>query len=293
MTVNVDNIKKRLFTKKILKDMILLNESDYYKVIKPLQLVLINNLFARSVVEKKISGKIYVDDLVKPKTFYVVHPYGMGLLFGDCTNAEFNSNFKEYGLNCNYIRNSYEWMQTFPDEWNDTISKLFGNKLVHSTENTKETGIIELNTRVNFKFDYAKYQSIKKIDDAIFEIKRSDANIYENMPGTVVPKYFWKNADDFLENGIGFSLLYEEHLAATVFSAFIHDDKLELGIETVNEFRKKGLAKIACCAMIDYCIENRYEPIWSCRLENIASYILAQKIGFDPISKTPYYRLSK
>ena len=216
--------------------MILLEKEHYYKVLKPLQGVSINHLFARAVVEKKISGKIYVDNLINPKTFYVIESYGMSLLFGDWTNTTFNNSFKDYALNTNHIRDNYEWMQTFPDNWNDMLSSLFGNILVESAENKKETGVIELNTRVNFKFCYEKYVNRKK-------------KVIDNI--------------------------------------------LEIGIETNNEFRRKGFAELVCCKLIDFCISNKYEPIWSCRLENTGSYMLAQKVGFEVAYKKPYYRLSK
>jgi hypothetical protein len=54
-----------------------------------------------------------------------------------------------------------------------------------------------------------------------------------------------------------------------------------------------GFAEYTCSALIDYCIENNYEPVWACHLENIGSYKLAQKIGFTPSALIPYYRLSK
>ena len=113
------------------------------------------------------------------------------------------------------------------------------------------------------------------------------------MKGSVVPFYFWDSEDDFLKNGVGFSLFYKDKLSSTAYSSYIHDDKLELGIETVEEFRGKGFAEYTCSALIDYCIENNFEPVWACRLENIGSYKLAQKIGFIPSAEIPYYRLSK
>jgi hypothetical protein len=61
--------------------------------------VQINNLLARSVIEKHVTGSIFVDNILDPHTFYVVHPYGMSLLFGDHTNKEFNNQFKSYALN--------------------------------------------------------------------------------------------------------------------------------------------------------------------------------------------------
>lgn len=273
--------------------MILLNKKDYLKLIEPLKNVSINNLFARAVIEQKAPGVIYVDDIKNQNTFYVLHSYGMSLLFGDWTNNEFNQQFKEYALNSNHIRDKYEWMQVFPDDWNNILSNLFGNNLVKHIDNTKESGVVELNSRVNFKFSYEKYMKrIKKENENVMIIK-TDADIFLNMSGAVAPKYYWHNEIDFLENGVGFSLLYNKQLAATAFSSWIFEDKLEIGIETIEEFRGKGFAEMVCEAIIEYCIANKYEPIWSCRLENNGSYKLALKLGFEPIMEKPYYRLSK
>jgi RimJ/RimL family protein N-acetyltransferase len=71
----------------------------------------------------------------------------------------------------------------------------------------------------------------------------------------------------------------------------VHDNYLELGIETVEAYRGKGLAQSVCSALIDYCLQNNYEPVWSCRFENTASYRLAQKLGFEPVSTRTYYKL--
>jgi hypothetical protein len=273
--------------------MVLLDKEHYEKVIEPLKSVAINHLFARAVVEKMKDGKIYVDSLKNPKTFYVIEAYGMSLLFGDWTNSVFNNKFKEYALNHNNIRDRYEWMQTFPDEWNDTLTNLFGMDLVDSVNNKKETRIIELNTRVNFKFSHEKYANRKKIDISGIEIVKTDANVFRNMPGSVTPKYFWDDADDFLKNGMGYSLFYNRQLAATAFSSCKIGDLFEIGVETKSEFQGKGFAQIVCCALIDYCIENTFTPIWSCRLANTASYTLAQKVGFEVAYEKPYYRLSK
>ena len=79
--------------------MILLPDDKFYILSAPLAKVQINNLFARSVIEKHVSGKIFVDQPDNPETYYVIHPYGISLLFGDFNNQNFNSRFKEYALN--------------------------------------------------------------------------------------------------------------------------------------------------------------------------------------------------
>lgn len=272
-----------------------LGKKDYSKLLEPIKNVSFNNLFARSVIEQKVDGKIFVDNTDNPQTYYVIHPYGMTLLFGNSNNDEFNSSFREYALNLNHVRGKHEWMQVFPYNWNNVLNELFKNNLIKSVDNIekKEKGIIELNTRVNFKFNLDKYLRLRRTSSAPeIKIVRANKQIFRDMKGTVVPVNFWNNEDDFLKNGIGFSLFYNNKLASTAYSSFIIDDKFELGIETVEEFRGKGFAEITCSALIDYCIENNYEPIWACRLENIGSYRLAQKIGFEPFFEIPYYRLS-
>ena len=81
-----------------------LDKEKYSKVVDALSEVKINNLFARAVVENHVSGKVYVDDTDIPTTFYVVHPYGMSLLFGKHNNQEFNQALKVYALNKNHIQ---------------------------------------------------------------------------------------------------------------------------------------------------------------------------------------------
>lgn len=273
----------------------LLDVNKYDKLIEPLKKVTINNLFARFVVEKKVNGLIYVDNTDNPKTFYVIHPYGISLLFGDCTNKEFNQNLRNYALNLNKQRSKHEWMQAFPNEWHMVLNELFKDCMIKSADNIEnlDGNIIELNTRVNFKFVLNRYLSFREgINIENLNIVRTDKMLFNEMKGSVIPQYFWNNADDFCKNGIGFSLLDENRLASTAYSAFILDYFLELGIETIEEFRGKGFAQYVCSALIDYCLEHGYEPIWSCKYENTASFKLAQKLGFEPVVMFPFYRLS-
>jgi hypothetical protein len=74
----------------------LLDKKFYGRLTNHLKKVSNNNLFARSVIERKISGQVLVDNIENPKTFYVVHPYGMSILFGDSQNTEFNNKFLNY-----------------------------------------------------------------------------------------------------------------------------------------------------------------------------------------------------
>ena len=276
--------------------MIQLPIEKYNLLIEPLKMVTINNLFASSVIERHVTGKVFVDKIDIPKTFYIIHPYGISLLFGDYTNHDFNREFCDYALNIEKNRSKFEWMQASPREWDRVLKDLLGDKLIKESENIDkiESGIVEMNTRVNFKFNKDKYLNAKmgyvQSDDLIV---RTGFKEFIGMTGSVIPQYFWDNADDFVKNGVGFSLICNGQIASTAYSAFVLEDKLEIGIETVEKYRGHGFAEKSCSRLIEYCLERNLEPIWSCRLENMASYQLAQKLGFEPTIMIPFHRLSK
>ena len=220
----------------------------------------------------------------------------MTLLFGESNNKKFNEAFRTYALNKDKLRDKFEWMQTFPSNWDKVLLSLFKDALVNSfnSKEKSEKGIIELNTRVNFKFNITKYQSLSTyIIDKDISIVRANGQMFQEMQGSVVPLYFWDSEEDFLKNGVAFASFYKGELASMSFSSYWFDNDLEMGIETKEKFRGKGFAELVCRAIIDYFVENNYEPIWSCRLENIGSYKLAQKLSFEPTLYSPYYRLSK
>ena len=229
--------------------MILLDKKEYYKVSEPLQQVEINHLFADAVVLGHINGRIYVDNTLKPEVFYVEHPYGMSLLFGRTTNESFNKWLIQHTLNTHQIRNRFEWLQVFPNAWNELITTEWANHLIKQKDN--DAGIhddkIEENTRVNFKFNKAKYLEFKsKHSGDNVPVSPTDKEMFENMQGSVVPARFWNNANDFHEKAVAFSVMEDSTVACTAFSAFVIGNQLEIGIETSDNYRGKGYAAITC-----------------------------------------------
>jgi GNAT superfamily N-acetyltransferase len=281
--------------------MILLPQDNYYKVTEQLNAITINRLFALSVAKQHVTGWIYTDNIDTPHTFYVVHPYGMTLLAGSPDHDTFNDNLVNYLLNRDKTRNKTEWMQVFPDEWNIRLIDLLGDNLTKKkvrgikkeTEGIEIGGKIIENTRVNFRFDPVRYQVLRSnLELNQYQIVRTNRQIFNSMSGSVVPRYFWDNASQFLQRGIGFTLMQDGKPASTAYSAYFHPPLLELGIETLEAYRGRGFALYVCAVLIDYCLENGYEPVWSCRFENTASYMLAQKLGFEPILYIPYYMIN-
>ncbi len=274
--------------------MILLPGDRFAKLKELIHEVQINNLFARSVIEKHVTGEIFVDDIDNPKTIYVIHPYGMSLLFGNYSNVDFNNQFKSNISSQTVGEITYEWLQTYPEGWDEVMNNLFGDMIIKHSENNFSNGLIELNTRVNFNFNKEKYQRLKKKVISEFDLIVETTQVhFDLMPGSVIPMKFWDSSEDFLQQGKGFTMLHNGEIASTAYSAYVHEDKLEIGIETIEKYRGLGLAELTCSRLIDYCIDNNLIPVWSCRYENIASYNLAIKLGFEPTTMIPYYKIKK
>ncbi|MRN53192.1 GNAT family N-acetyltransferase [Paenibacillus monticola] len=266
--------------------MIKLKSEDYFKVVKPLSQVNINTMFAEAVLEQRVPGSVYVDSEQHPRTFYVVHPYGMSLLFGEDGNEEFNRSLLDYITNKQKLRLTQEWLQADPvGKWADLFDSLM---LAHADAPRN----IHKNTRVNFSFNREAFQHAKEqfpLPDQ--RIVQMDEELFLAQNAGVSPRYFWKDANHFLTEGGGYSLLSNGEIASTAFAAFRNESQLEIGIETAEAHRGKGYAWLVCAALIDYCLEHQLEPVWSCRLENEGSYKLAQRLGFEPSLTLPYYQL--
>lgn len=275
----------------------LIKQSQYGRILLHLSKVSIDHYFAKSVLTGYIDGKVYVDDAHDPSSFYIVNSYGMSLLFGSVENKDFNLRLAEYLLNEDKHRTKDEWMQVYPDGWNEVVAHICHNRLLtsrHLEELEKENGsnYVILNSRVNFSFNVRKFREFAKngTDPRIIDM---DKNIFNQLTGGVVPKYFWKDADQFIRYGKGYSLIIDGNIVSTAYSSFIDKGILELGIETSNNFRGKGYASKVCQALLEHCLKNNSLPVWACRLENQGSYHLAIKLGFEPIRYLPYYRLCR
>jgi GNAT superfamily N-acetyltransferase len=266
-----------------------LPQANYPSVLSSLKAVKINCLFARSVLEHRVEGAVYVDRAGNPGVYYVKHPYGMSLVFGERDAfARWDSFWKLPGSSST-IELKDEWLQIWPEP----LAKEFERQSEARICEPGEDGLkIERHTRVNFQFKRALFSSSR---EALLEpgvsIVRIGKGEYDGITGSVIPRYFWSGRDAFLRAGVGFSIVDGGVAASTAFSAFIHDKQLELGIETRPEFQGKGYAFAVCRRLISCCLEMGYEPVWSCRLENVGSVKLAEKLGFKPSFFLPYFRI--
>lgn len=280
----------------------LLKENKYRQVLEKIHGIPYNTLFARCVLQLKAPGKVFVDNLDKPRTILISTLYGMSLLFGDTENLEFNTSLADYMLNADGHRLKSEWLQVYPEKWNNKLREILDNKIIEYSKVSKQYSQSQLEiflkknkknhiiqwTRVNFA--YKNTDENMKLEPE-YSIKLINSDIYDGIEGTVIPKYFWKSKEDFLANGEGYALMKGNDIVSAAFSSWKIENELEIGIETSEKYRGKGFAKAVCSAMLNYCKTNGYLPIWACKRENTGSYKLAKSLGFKETFIIPYYEL--
>ena len=262
--------------------MLELNKESYGILLEPVLQVPFNMLMARSVIVNHVDGRIFVDSCESPQSFYIVHPYGMTFLCGQSTNEAFTEGLFDYFEGRSYERKKDEWLQIFPRNWDVVMNRLVNDRIAIPY------------SRLNFKFDAAKfYEKYNKMDKSQYEIISTPTDMLFEIKGSVVPKDYWKTPEQLSSMANAFTAIVDGNPASTAFTSARHDDKLEIGIETMKEYYGKGLAYLVCAKLIEYCLENNLEPVWSCRLENVGSVNLCKKLGFIETMRMPYYHIPK
>lgn len=261
-------------------------------IVSILQTLSLNHLFADAVVQGRVNGEVWCDRAEDPRWLHIIHPYCMSLLIG--LTAQADDDIAEICAHLHERRGGFGtmWMQVVPQSLSDGLNAAFG--LTQEAETVdEEAGQVQLFTRSNFRFDVENFGKIAAnvVSAPDVQIRRMQRDDFL-LPGLdVTPQHFWKSPEQFLEQGGGWCAVKDGKVASLAFTGFASPTQLEIGIETFEQYRGGGCAKLAAVAFLSDCIARGLEPVWSCRKQNWGSYYLAQRLGFVPGLEIPYYFL--
>lgn len=137
-----------------------------------------------------------------------------------------------------------------------------------------------------YLFEYTENQSpvIPALQSG-FEIREFNSELLSEIHGGIVPSLFWESSENFLKKGKGYCILDGRNVAAWAFSAAVSSSEIDIGVETAENYRGRGLAAAAAKMMIEYAFDAGKSPVWACHCNNAASKRLAEKIGFAKTSE--------
>lgn len=110
-------------------------------------------------------------------------------------------------------------------------------------------------------------------------LRRIDAEIFHAIKGDVVPTLYWKDYEEYSRNGCGVCVMHGNEPASWAFSSAVSGDECDIGIETAEAFRHRGLALAAAAAAIRDILPQK-RPTWTCQRSNRGSARIAEKLGF-------------
>ncbi len=232
------------------------------------------------VLEGRMSGSVFGDGA----RVLVANRYGMSLLCGPVPEdgAEW---LVEY---LRPTRRAWmEWLQVWPcAPWLAFLeSRVAGGPLPPFENGRTSVNQMALCERVNYHLDAAPREMAEKLGHDLVLCPLSRAHFDSIAEGSVIPSNFWKDRDAWIDGGgAGFVVLSEGRPVCWAFSSAVSPTHLELGIETVPAWRGRGLARVACFALLNYCRKCGLEPVWCCRRSNEASCRVAESLGFREIT---------
>lgn len=259
--------------------MLKLDPTDYGTAAGLLDSAPFNVLMAKAVVAGRVRGEVFVDSL-QPTSVFIKHMYGMSWLIGYSDSDAYRAAVAAHCSNAN-ARRSSEWLQVYPLDWTELLDPLVA------------TGSVAGWRRTNFWFNQTRFLTRFPEPRGSSTTTPCTASAVRTFPGSVIPGFFWNSIAEFAESGFGYFSTHDDgEIAAIAFSSYLDETHLEIGVETLPEFRGRGHAQAACARLIHHCIEHTLIPVWSCRTGNEGSYRLAEKVGFVPVLEFPYYELA-
>lgn len=115
-----------------------------------------------------------------------------------------------------------------------------------------------------------EYQTVR-IDDRVYPITQEQFWTSDFCSNFV-------SQEDFTKHGIGYVILQKDKIISGASTYSYCDGKLEITIETMEEFRKKGLALACASKLILESLSRNIFPRWDAA--NLASVALAEKLGY-------------
>jgi GNAT superfamily N-acetyltransferase len=246
-----------------------LERTNYVKVQPLFQGMSHNQSIVDAVFEGNHTARIFVDDPKHPSSALAAMGCEFFFPVGCVDNQAFNEIMRERILSELIPAEGHLLLFPTSEAWQSVLDALFADyKLLHVTRKAF--------TFYPDRFK-GKYNGWRKLVPEGYTVQRYDHRLAEG----VGLAEFWGSLDNFLEHGVGFAVLRGDEVVSRCHTVMVGNGEAEISIETEEPYRRRGFATLTACAFIEYCMKHGLHPAWSCWENNIASQILAQKLGFN------------
>ena len=114
-----------------------------------------------------------------------------------------------------------------------------------------------------------------------YRIERFDQWLAQQVEGFDYYVKMFGSLEQALQNMIGYCLMEEDKIVSEAIAAPLTRGVAEMGVETVENYRKKGFATVISAYVIRECEALGYRVFWNTAQQNAASIALARRLGFQ------------
>ena len=236
-----------------------LNQTSYHSIMQQIEKTPCGTVYPLSIAEMRQYGDIYKEG----DSVLFWHYCGFAFLYGACDNLFLEAVYNMFLSSCSDLPRRFILFSANP-----VVIDFFRNK--HD---------IVLGKRYSFEYPLDAPFISSKIRPE-YKVCQFNKDMFDNIQGRITPRFSWRDASEFLNNGMGYCVLYQEKAVSWAFSAAVSIDEIDIGIETASDYRHMGLGLATAEKMIQFCFERHKRPVWSCDANNIASQKTAEKLGF-------------
>ncbi len=248
------------------------------------------SLSIRAAIEGNNPGRIFVDDITDARTAFALTVEGY-FLVGDHLNQDTTRALKRFLqekiFTGEIFVNGDESMSlaVHPDTWQQKLPDLIPD---HE---------IEKINRYHYICDQLNFEWRDLIPEG-YRLQRVNRELIEDTSITfpealrewIDIEEMWWNLENFLSTGVSYAILKDNEVVSWCTPDCAAGDRIDIGIITHPDHRRRGLASIAVAATVEQCFNQGFRAVgWHCNAINIGSWKTAEKVGFYRKCEYDYY----
>lgn len=223
-----------------------------------------NRVYPLSIAEGYQSGDIIADNVNDVQCVLFWHYCGFAYLSGKVTESFLNRICEDY-----FRKETKRRFVLITDD----------EKVIQFFEGNE--GLV-VDQRKEYRFSRGATFSEEELNTEL-RIEKIDSSNIKAVQGRIVPAFSWESDEAFLKNGFGYVAMDGEKFAAIAFSAAVSSKEVDIGVETNEAYRNRGLAKTVARYMIREILNIGKIPVWAHAAGNTASMKTALGVGFKEI----------
>lgn len=217
-------------------------------------------------------GRAYVDDPERPTALRItVGPFWY--FAGDAGGPGGRALLAEFP--------PYNLLMPSPAAWVSAAKEAFGERLVAFPRYSFDAASLS-EAHLSAILDASPHRN---------HVRRIDASLLAR-PDNYVEIEDFDSAEDFLDRGVGYTLMIDDKLTGAAYSSLVCSRGIEVSLFVDEPYRRQGVATAISAALLLECVHRGLRPNWDAANEE--SCALAQKLGYMPDgSYESYYYSNK